>query len=141
MKLKYILNEMKQVGILYHYTDILSLQGISKGLVLISGFENNFISFTRNGSGISGWAGSQPCRLILDGNVLSNKYKIKTIQNLKKHHLAEERIYKDKVYISDSLICVQIIENRYSISQVDKIKELYSNYFFEIVEKWKPYKG
>ena len=82
MKLKYILNEMKQVGILYHYTDILSLQGISKGLVLISGFENNFISFTRNGSGISGWAGSQPCRLILDGNVLSNKYKIKTIQNI-----------------------------------------------------------
>lgn len=79
MKLKYILNEMKQVGILYHYTNIINLLSILTTNKLIS--KNvPYISFTRDKlfhKNTRYNIGGMECRLVIDGNKLSNNYKIK----------------------------------------------------------------
>ena len=80
-----ILLESKQVGILYHYTSLSNLISIINDNCLKSShsetFMPNSISFTRNKNytdfnskftGIS----NNLCRLVIDGNKLSNNYKI-----------------------------------------------------------------
>ena len=68
----------KQVGILYHYTSINSLKKILNGNILKS--RGDYISFTRNQNFdfIPRQIGNAlECRIEIDGDKLSNDYKIK----------------------------------------------------------------
>jgi hypothetical protein len=98
IKLIDLLNEAKQVGILYHFTGFKPLTKILKDNCLYSfrmlereGY-NRYTSFTRNKNfnqvakifnlqtGINGWMRSEIgciCRITVDGDKLSNNYKFK----------------------------------------------------------------
>ncbi len=86
IKLIDILDEAKQVGILYHYTSEDGLKNILESNQLKSseeyymGNELYFISFTRNKNfhkkGMK-WQIKTDYRITLDGDKLSNRYKIK----------------------------------------------------------------
>ena len=80
------LSEAKQVGVIYHYTDKKGLAGILKSNSIKSNDEHylgnviNYISFTRNKNfhkkGMS-FGVKLEYRIAIDGNKLSNRYKIK----------------------------------------------------------------
>ena len=85
IKLKDILNEAKQVGILYHYTSKAGLKSILDSNELNITTESYrdhtlyFISFTRNKNfhrKVNNWNVKTDYRITLDGDKLSNKYKI-----------------------------------------------------------------
>lgn len=81
----YQLIEAKQVGILYHYTSIPALLNILKQNSLrISSSGRPYISFTRDKnfhkSARFGLSGNTDCVIIVDGNKLSNSYKIEPYQ-------------------------------------------------------------
>lgn len=82
---EFCLNEEKQVGIIYHYTNLWSLIDILKDDFLIPKSDDSnfkYVSFTRdknfhksktrNSDGIGGTS----VRIVIDGTKLSNKYKI-----------------------------------------------------------------
>jgi hypothetical protein len=76
IKLADILNEGKQVGILYHYTENWLLQQIIESNTLLSP-----VSFTRSKDKTTVfWIGAE-CALVIDGNKLSNNYKIRPYQS------------------------------------------------------------
>jgi hypothetical protein len=81
-----VLNESKQVGLLYHYTSKTGLENILKTNKLNTseefyrGHQLNYISFTRNKNfhkRNTTWQVKTDYRITLDGDKLSNKYKIK----------------------------------------------------------------
>jgi len=85
IKLKDILNEAKQVGILYHYTSKAGLKSILDSNELNITTESYrdhtlyFISFTRNKNFHrkgNNWNVKTDYRITIDGDKLSNKYKI-----------------------------------------------------------------
>lgn len=80
------INEGKSVGVIYHYTDKKGLDGILKSNSIKSSEEYymhhrlHFISFTRNKNFHKKGASFDvkiEYRIAIDGNKLSNKYKIK----------------------------------------------------------------
>lgn len=74
IKLKDILFEGKQVGILYHYCKPEAFEKIiDDGLILKDINNRGTISFTRMGYGLTRFG---ECRFVLDGNLMSQKYKI-----------------------------------------------------------------
>ena len=79
MKLRDLI-EGKQVGILYHYTDLQNLKSIlSDGCILKAGRRSHeeYISFTRLGSFLPKHLSHFGiCRFVVDGSKLSNKFKI-----------------------------------------------------------------
>jgi len=99
-----IKEEAKQVGTLYHYTSISNLKRILNSDVLRIDSKNS-ISFTRNQNFdyvIRGIGSSLECRLEIDGDKLSNNYKIKpyneqgfTINDPKKFE--QEEIVKENI--------------------------------------------
>lgn len=101
IKLKDILNEAKQIGNLYHFTFF--QEGNTLFKILKSGVlkpssarmeKNGYISFTRNKS-LGNLQFYKPVRITIDGDKLSNKYKIQPYSQLK-----PETDY-DKEYGSD----------------------------------------
>jgi len=87
LKLKTILTESKQVGVLYHFTPIMRLLKIMDGDVLLpskaDGHQGEpFISFTRdrNFRFPAMWKSETMVRIVLDGDKLSNMYTIKPFQ-------------------------------------------------------------
>jgi hypothetical protein len=86
-KLIDIINEGKQVGILYHFTDINSAIKILRFNILAS-MGYNRISFTRNKGFLkdnpfaSGWSGGDEVMIVVDGDKLSNRYKIRPFAGL-----------------------------------------------------------
>jgi hypothetical protein len=93
IKLIDLLNEAKQVGILYHFTGFKPLTKILEnnclGMLRRGGYDE-YVSFTRNKNfdqvakifdlktGINGWWRSEIgciCRITVDGDKLSNNYK------------------------------------------------------------------
>jgi len=85
IKLRDILNEAKQVGILYHYTSKAGLKSILDSNELNITTESYrdhtlyFISFTRNKNFHrkgNNWNVKTDYRITIDGDKLSNKYKI-----------------------------------------------------------------
>jgi len=85
IKLKDILNEAKQVGILYHYTSKAGLKSILDSNQLNASKEHYlgndlyYISFTRNKNFHkkgANWNVKTDYRITIDGNKLSNQYKI-----------------------------------------------------------------
>lgn len=152
MKLKNILNESKQVGIIYHYTTIGSLISILKTLTIKDSyeFERGYVSFTRSGSGIVNLRHSL-CRIVIDGNRLSNKYKIiahsqgssrgqKGPIRDPKNKQAEERIYQKEVDISKCIICVDILKD-YANDEVSKLDREFikSKTQLNIIDKFHPH--
>jgi len=86
LKLIDLLNEFKQVGLLYHYTSEDNLKNILQSNQLKSSEENYmgndlyFISFTRNKNfhkKDQKFNVKTDYRITLDGDKLSNKYKLK----------------------------------------------------------------
>lgn len=81
IKLKDILYEAKQVGVIYHYTSLQGLFDIMDDNRLYAGTfekESNVISFTRDkffGNRLRAGVKTD-VRIVFDGNKLSNKYKI-----------------------------------------------------------------
>ena len=85
IKLRDILKEAKQVGILYHYTSKDGLKGVLDSNQLKAtkehylGTDLYYISFTRNKNFHkkgANWNVKTDYRITIDGNKLSNKYKI-----------------------------------------------------------------
>jgi hypothetical protein len=110
--MKYIKNfaifEAKQVGILYHYTSVVSLMKILKSGELLGSLEygNKFISFTRDKNFLKHpmrTIKDDAVRIVLDGDKLSNKYKIQPFNYQYRFATryddaeSEERIYIDKI--------------------------------------------
>lgn len=77
IKLIDILNEGKQVGILYHFTDDYGLEGILESNQLLASTTNaNHVSLTRDKRGWHVGVADNIARISLDGNAISNNYKI-----------------------------------------------------------------
>jgi len=144
--------ESKQVGIIYHYTTINSAMKILKDMKLKDfTFNRGYVSFSRNGSGISG-RGSNFLRFTIDGNKLSNKYSItpdsqaisgdkKLRYKSHKKKQAEERIYKIEVDITESLLSIDIL-NDYKNDEItpEELKKIESKTKLNLVDKFKPYR-
>jgi hypothetical protein len=80
-----LLNEGKQVGLLYHYTSekglksILQSNKLNASTELYQGHELYYVSFTRNKNFHkkgANWNVKTDYRITIDGDKLSNKYKI-----------------------------------------------------------------
>lgn len=111
--MKYI-RERKQVGIIYHYTSLVSLLKILKTGTLKAGAEGT-ISTTRNKNGkdmIFGLESNQCC-LVLDGNTLSDTYKIKPYRDIINSYEdeQEERIFTSEIKNIDKYIIKIILFN------------------------------
>jgi len=137
IKLKEILKEYKQVGILYHYTTFMSVLQILKDDKLKAGetsdstLKNRLyaVSFTRNkkfhehtGRSVSfkesAFGNAPQVRITFDGNKLSDKYKINPwsqqgpFSKNKKGYESEERIVKSEPFfipVKKYIISVDII--------------------------------
>src|SRR3954470_25002891 len=101
-----ILKEAKQVGLLYHYTSFYGLIGIVKDNVLKTPYVHQEISLTRNKdfhkhTNII----NCNCRITIDGDKLSNHYKIVPFQytgingKMKYEDQFEEQVLKPIVNI------------------------------------------
>ena len=133
-----ILSEAKQIGQLYHWTGLKSLY-----LILKSGFINpstedrddfnRGISTTRSKEYSYG---RFPVKIVLDGDLISHKYKIKPLNwwnNTKATHSEfEERIITNKAipinYIDEIIFCL-----KHFSKAADYTQELFS--FIEYNEK------
>lgn len=109
---KRIFSEAKQAGILYHITSIKNLLAIIKTNQLQGAIFG--ISTTRDKNGykhIKGLAGSG-CQLVLDGNKISNNYKIQPYQDTtdKYEDEYEERIKTRLIKnINKYIIMIQLL--------------------------------
>ena len=115
IKLTDILREAKQVGTLYHFTGTGPLISILENNILKASdsWATNddlrpFNAFTRNKNGWDVGGFPTDVRISIDGDKLSNKYKIQPFNMGFGVDEMEERIYKDipniKNYITDITI-------------------------------------
>ena len=80
--LTFIINEAKQVGNLYHYTNYNNFRNIVKDNFIFNShyshkeFDKPIISFTRDSSGNPFITEMRMVRFTFDGSILSNNYKI-----------------------------------------------------------------
>lgn len=144
-----ILGEGKQVGILYHFTSYGSMIDIiNNNLVMnpvIGDKQSPYLSFTRNKHMVSNTI-SQNVRIKIDGDKLSEKYKIEPYADIKAGYgrnigvdESEERInlklLPNGVDITKSLISLDILDIIQTFSNIpnDDFEEeeppMLSNYF------------
>jgi hypothetical protein len=126
------LYEAKQVGILYHFTNLISLYYIVKSNTLNSirtvdscgnlwrtyNLENKskwfYISFTRNKNlhkTVPAFNHPSTCRITINGDKLSNKYKIYPINYFKWHNEEDEEciiVQNNLKYLSDYVLKIEI---------------------------------
>ena len=138
-----LLNEGKQVGTLYHFTDIYSLLNILKTNTLKA--SNKFekqkpptVSLTRDKLGDIGGVGgtgTKNVRISIDGNKLSNKYKITPYNYYfnypdfkESEDEMEEIIQGDINDITNYIIEVRIDIGTASIFSPDFVKRLIDKY-------------
>jgi hypothetical protein len=143
IKLMDLLNEGKQVGTLYHFTDIYSLLNILKTNTLKA--SNKFekqkpptVSLTRDKLGDIGGVGgtgTKNVRISIDGNKLSNKYKITPYNYYfnypdfkESEDEMEEIIQGDINDITNYIIEVRIDIGTASIFSPDFVKRLIDKY-------------
>lgn len=137
------INEGKQVGILYHFTNLFSLMGILETNILKGSNtwdknEKPFVSFTRNKNGWGLVSGpGKTVRITIDGNKLSDNYKISPydMQNLKRWDDTpldemEERVFGNINNITNYIIeiVIQSKELEKYPHLEDKLKIIYPNY-------------
>jgi len=149
--LKELLKEGKQVGVLYHFTDIYSLLNILKTNTLkaSSKFEKEklpTVSLTRDKLGDIGGVGgtgTKTVRISIDGDKLSNKYKI-TPYNYYSNHPdfkqsedeMEEVIQGDINNITNYIIEIRIDPAAASVFPPSTMKELIDKYpYIKISDK------
>ena len=144
IKLLDILKEAKQVGILYHYTTLRSLKNIIKSNRLLKNAPDmsaadyydsdldpdantSVISFTRDNPKNPQFTIAQyaEAALVIDGNKLSNNYKIRPIQQqgIGEDEM-EERIYKDINNLNKYLIKIILFEPNPEIESLLKEKNI-----------------
>jgi len=116
-KFKEYIKERKQVGKLYHFTNPFNLNHIINDgyLDTQSGRGYNYISFTRNKdfNKSSAWW-EQTVRFTLDGDKLSDKYKIEPYHDPDLAHGSnemEERIIAKKVVIKNAIKEISILKD------------------------------
>jgi hypothetical protein len=140
IKLLDILKEAKQVGILYHFTDIEGLLGILKTNELWASETNaDHVSLTRDKQGWHVGTLDNAFRISLDGNKISNKYKIRPYSwwgndRGTRDTESEEAVLTDKITnIRDYIIDINANKHlynglwRYNIDYLNQIKQLYPN--------------
>jgi hypothetical protein len=140
IKLLDILKEAKQVGILYHFTDIEGLLGILKTNELWASETNaDHVSLTRDKQGWHVGTLDNAFRISLDGNKISNKYKIRPYSwwgndRGTRNTESEEAVLTDKITnIRDYIIDINANKHlynglwRYNIDYLNQIKQLYPN--------------
>lgn len=115
LRLKDLLNESKQVGLLYHFTRTGELIGILKDNMLKASdmwVTNNdsrpINSFTRNKNGWDVGGFPTDVRITIDGDKLSNKYKIQPYDMRFGDDEMEERVYKNISNIKDYILNITI---------------------------------
>jgi len=141
IKLIDLLNEGKQVGILYHFTDMSSLIKILETNILKA--SNKFekekpptVSLTRDKladiRGVGG-TGTKTVRISIDGDKLSNKYKIQPFQDpkIKKDEMEEKVLTNGIDNFSNYVIKIIIPKKRFSPgkSAYDYSTDQYDNKF------------
>jgi hypothetical protein len=155
------LNEAKQVGILYHYTTLDSLEDIITSNKLLSNVpdvdvddeldpninKGGMVAFTRANPKSAQFTIAQDADavLVVDGDKLSNSYRIEpTHQYGGNEDEMEERIYKDINNLNKYLIKVMLFKNDSDIESLLKEKNI--PYEIELTEneslhKWFKRKG
>lgn len=136
-----MLNEYKQVGILYHYTSLEYLFSIlnDNEIKSFNRVKNKFvISFTRDKNWHHRYE-TGPVRITINGNKLSNNYKIQPYHDLSyfnsksattENDEMEEMVYtKEIINITDYIIEIIIIKN--NIDPEDK------EYYAKVINKLK----
>ena len=134
IKLLDILNEAKQVGTLYHFTRTGELINILESNILKASdmWSTNddprpFNAFTKNKNGWDVGGFPTDVRIAIDGDKLSNKYKIQPFDMKFGVDEMEERIYKDIPNIKNYITSITIntkIKGNYEIHK-DIINTLY----------------
>ena len=112
-----LLSERKQIGLLYHFTNFASLIGMIDSNFRLSSKIQPYVSFTRNKRMVSNSI-SQNVRLTINGDLLTDKYKITPYADLRGGYgrttsdESEERIslksYPDGVDISNVLLKIEL---------------------------------
>jgi hypothetical protein len=135
IKLLDILNEGKQVGILYHYTENWLLQQIIETNTLLAP-----VSFTRRQSNWVRDFTNGESIIVIDGNKLSNNYKIRPYQDINpflanyddeipafaggKNEEYEERVDKNITNLNKYIIKVIILISNPKIESLLKEKNI-----------------
>lgn len=107
--------EAKQVGTLYHYTNLEGIRGIAK----LNRLEGNYNrqSFTRRSDLLNkNWSVYNDVRITVDGDLLSERYKIKPTNQIYNRMEAEERIIIKQIdnfsmYVTEVIISKQSLKN------------------------------
>lgn len=137
----YGLTERKQVGILYHWTYAAYLEPIFSRDMLVSSYK--YVSFTRNknfrfSSDIFN-ENARAVRLVIDGDKLSDRYKIEPYSHPYVHDEYEERINFESSYAYDQnaavkgivscIIAVDVMEDVVEAERgfVERFKAQHSN--------------
>ena len=151
MSFKYYL-EAKQVGTLYHFTKLKAIEKIIKSGFVLKSSDLKYISFTRDFK--LPYSASEfydhIIRIAINGNNLSNKYKIEPFQyrsSRTKDTEAEERVMKERVNILPYIIQIDIFEDfrqeyeaGYIKNLIDETKKKFPNIKTNLVTKWRPVK-
>lgn len=133
-----LFKEAKQVGILYHFTDLYAAESIlEKGYIEVNA--ENAISLTRNYN----FSGRGKIRFVIDGNKLSNNFKIEPYlyKNDKafRHNFGE---YEERVYQNIPLTYVLEVEGldyKYIQDQAEYYPLVKDS--IQWVEQFKPFKN
>jgi hypothetical protein len=94
IKLVDLLKEAKQVGILYHFTSLNNLKPILESGVLLSTKGRKYVSFTRNKNLSNLGEDNSQVRLTINGDNLSNKYKLLPYAQTKPENPADAYLFK-----------------------------------------------
>ena len=149
IKLIKILNEAKQVGTIYHFTSNLSAINIARGNKLTptrhpelnptTNKKEHYISFTRNKGfrKVARVGIDLDVVFVVDGNKLSNKYKIKPFDFYKKspqiaavaltYDEDEERIWTNKPIENFNTYVKEVWIYAPETEVVDKLKKQFKN--------------
>ncbi len=129
---KEILKESKQLGDLYHFTPITNLTKILKSQYLSSNQEDQ-VSTSRRPNMFTGFEGEDHnminvpiCRIMLDGDKISNKYKVKPFKYDEWDDLGEEAIITNGApfYFMPYLKRIDIFTNKNNKSNQNKIDKI-----------------
>jgi hypothetical protein len=131
-KLKDLVKESKQLGDLYHFTPITNITKILKSQYLNPNAENQ-VSTSRRPNMFTGFQGEDHnmvnvpiCRIMLDGDKISNKYKVKPFKYDEWDDLGEEAIITNGTpfYFMPYLKRIDIFTNKNTKPNQNKIDKI-----------------
>ena len=145
---EYILQEAKQVGVVYHFTTLSKLRPILMSGKLDISSKNSelpFLSLTRDfqlPDTIGSYFEQADVRFVLDGNKISNNIKVLPFQEEGYKDETEEVVFKS-LKLSKYIIQVDVKIPKMSFIDTDKLIDLGKKYNIKIniIPKWVSYKG